>query len=100
MLRKLEAGEDPLELAIQKWQDIVDDKGENQGTANCALCQKYFTAEHVNCGGCPVFAKTGVEGCADTPYEELEEMSEEAYYNPPKKIAIAELEFLKSLRKK
>ena len=91
MLKRLEAGEDPLELSIEKWRDIVDGKGCDYGSNNCALCE---IVDH--CYSCPVNVVTEQE-CYGTPYYEYvyaptEEIKKEA--------ALAELKFLLSLRKK
>ena len=72
MLRRLERGENPLDLSIQKWQDIVDclqkirsvqefDEDLEQGRDNCALCETF-----PDCKGCPVYEKTGYPYCAGT----------------------------------
>ena len=95
MIERLEKGEDALELSIEKWQDIVDGKGEDEGTANCALC--YLYASEL-CEDCPVSEKTeGYIDCIGTPYDDYSEVR-----NAPEQIrkqqAIKELEFLKSLR--
>jgi len=56
MLRRLGEGEDALELSIEKWQDIVDGKGVDNGHYNCALCRTYDVANtKTKCGGCPLF---------------------------------------------
>jgi len=101
MLERYENGEDPLELSIEKWEDIVNGSGQDHGGENCALCQKYFDVsddEHKNCAGCPILEKTGYRGCVGTPYEEYSNLSnwedEEEYL----RLANEELDFLKSLR--
>jgi len=91
MLRRLKAGEDPLELSIEKWQDIVDGKGRNSGAKNCALC------EALHCGKCSVSDKTGLPSCEGTPYMEFVLCSTKS---ERLRCAKEELEFLKSLRKK
>ena len=98
MRKRLDAGEDALELSIEKWQDIVDGTGEELEDKNCALCKLYNKKEEneeSNCLPCPIYKRTGKKYCQNTPYEE--------YYCYPirgKKKAEAELEFLKSLRPK
>jgi len=92
MLARLKKGEDPLELSIEKWQDIVDGKGEELGEDNCALCQ----VSKVICSDCPVFKKTKQEACCGTPYSDFTSTYEE---DERKKLAKKELAFLKSLRK-
>ena len=86
----LREGKDPLELSIQKWQDIVDDKGKDEGRVNCALCLAYDD----DCTKCPANIKGDCH--ANTPYGK--------YYSAENKRwlkywAKKELEFLKSLRK-
>lgn len=90
MLKRLRKGEDPLELSIEKWQDIVDVKGENLGAYNCALCELYLSR---GCNGCVIYEKTKCSGCLGTPYEKC------IHYSSLKDV-LEELEFLKSLRKK
>jgi len=99
MLKRLEKGEDPLELSIEKWQDIVDgkDKGKEHGLRNCALCEKYCDTA---CKGCPISAKTSRRLCYETPYMEFSEaISENQPQKVLKRIAKKEVKFLKSLRK-
>ena len=96
MLRRLEAGENPLELSIEKWQDIVDKKGTEDSYLNCALCEIYNKGLYL-CPGCPVATKTGSQFCVGTPYADYEKA--QIHHKTRKQIAIQELEFLKSLRK-
>ncbi len=86
MMTRMNAGEDPLEISIQKWQDIVDGTGTDEGIYNCALCYKYLQIEN-DCKRCPIYEKTGEKACRGTPYNE--------HPYDPKKV----LDFLKSLRK-
>ena len=44
----LEAGEKPIDLAIQKWREIKAGIGEDKGGENCALCVTY------DCDDCPL----------------------------------------------
>jgi len=99
MLERLERGEDPLELSIQKWEDIVNGVGEDEGRYNCALCYVYYDKD---CKGCPVKERTGHDSCDGTPYRawgrcRREHLMEKG--NPCREIALQELDFLKSLRK-
>ena len=101
MIERLEAGEDPLELSIEKWQDILDGTGEELGDQNCALCVKF--GHNIDCDGCPI-AEDGYIDCQGTMYvpyrralhERLESNSDDktAELDAAKK----ELEYLKSLR--
>lgn len=95
MSARLKKGEDPLELAIEKWQDIVEGKGKEEGWQNCALCARYGNSV---CQGCPVSA-TGHMVCERTPYTEYTKAVEQkASKEILLKIARKEVEFLKSLR--
>lgn len=100
MVERVENGEDPLELSIEKWVDIVDCfenaetdsdcTGLENSSSNCALC---FT--HPDCDNCPVYLFTGIIGCADTPYVKF---ISTYGISEKKRIAKKELEFLKLLR--
>jgi len=74
MLRRLQAGEDPLDLSIEKWQNIVDCVNRirkarefpeelEQGCGNCALCEAYL-----GCVDCPIRQRTKSISCLGTPY--------------------------------
>ena len=99
MLSRLAAGEDPLELSIENWRDIVEylqnieqfDEYNKNIISDCPLCEAY-----PNCIGCPIAKEVG--GCWATPYltyinqarlEDLEGM---------RNAAREMLKFLKSLR--
>jgi len=106
MLRRLRAGEDPLDLSIKKWEDIVSCLSRVQSAGkfdyaldvagrNCALCEVYGSK---GCEGCPVYERTGGVACVRTPYvawllakmgKSLQEM---------RVAAKCELEFLRSLK--
>ena len=97
MLEKLKVGEDPLEISIKKWRDIVEGEGKDNGVKNCALCKVYE-----GCCGCPVKSETGLKYCDGTPYEMYEDMYDEGLSTEEEleEAAMAELEFLISLRGK
>ena len=101
MLARLKKGEDPLELSIEKWEDIVNQKRKSGSFSerNCALCAVYGEKY---CKGCPVYQKTEAIGCANTPYEDyyVEYYYGDKDYKTLTAIAKKEVEFLKSLRKK
>lgn len=59
--------EDLIKLSIQKWQDIVDGTGTDEGITNCALCQKYYYSG-CHCDDCPIKKITGQRFCGGTPY--------------------------------
>lgn len=108
MLRRLEDGEDALELSIEKWEDIVEhlsmiddikeyDKALEDGGDNCALCCLFRDRVNV-CVGCPVSAAGGYK-CNDTPYTKFDKAEREYDCGEMLKYALEELEFLKGLRK-
>lgn len=98
--------EQALDLAIEKWELIADHAGEvdNFGGRSCALCRLYYRDEEDDtCEGCPVWEKTGRSGCDGTPFEQYLENdkgdeSEESKARL-RQYALAEVEFLKSLKK-
>ena len=100
MLRRLEAGENALELSIQKWQDIVNGEGKDDYRDICALCEvhrlsreeEYKHSYSIACDNCPVKLKTGKPFCQNSPWSE----TRSSFSKMPAKL---ELDFLKSLRK-
>jgi len=112
MERRLEEGEDPLELSIEKWKDIINGDGYDHGSGNCALCSVYYNGP-TNCENCPVCIATGHSNCEETPYDNYEDslggdpvtINEARRIDAKRarnmlKVAKKELEFLKSLRPK
>jgi exonuclease VII small subunit len=98
MENRLEKGEDPLELSIEKWRDIVDGKGKCYGPSNCALCHVYGIIESDEaCSECPV-SKVGHPVCVKTPYEDYEDAFTHKNEKNMQKYARQELAFLISLR--
>jgi len=112
MLRRLKDGEDPLELSIEKWEDIVENLESIEdvvdfntdletGNANCALCEMF---DVIDCEGCPV-AESGSDGCENTPYSLFRDSIEDAFGDGDSTLedvvecARRELEFLRGLRK-
>ena len=106
MLKRLKAGEDPLDLSIEKWRDVV--KHLNRITefvefnqeiemeaSNCALC---FVYARYKCNGCPVKKATGYGSCNKTPYESFRIARINQNLEGMRKAAIAELKFLESLK--
>jgi len=107
MLKRLKAGEDPLDLSIEKWKDIVNHLNEIQcvedfnkeleeGEENCALCEVYGAKD---CKDCPVYQRTGKEGCLGTPYSEFKWACIKGMLKDMQRFARWELEFLISLKK-
>lgn len=96
MKSRLRDGEDPLELSIEKWQDVVTGRGKCYGEVNCALCEKFNNWKvDKNCEGCPVFRTTGKQYCEGTPYDEYSPSTPNKKLN---KLAKEELAFLIGLR--
>ena len=100
-----------LEASILLWQENV--KAETWGEVrmwldDCALCKMF---EHFNCGGCPVYLRTGLEYCGGSPYLSAYEALRGWRHTDPddkpawlaardkfRKAAQAEVDFLISLR--
>ena len=107
MSRRLKAGEDPLDLSIEKWKDIVnhlheiqskeefDDRLE-EGHKNCALCQVYSAN---GCLNCPIRRVTGAESCLFTPWTDWVVAKEAGSLQDMRKAAVKELVFLRGLRR-
>jgi len=84
-----------LQGSIQKWQNIVDGTGKDEGPENCPLCQLFYTPQTLyDCEGCPVREKTGKRYCEGSPYQAWSD-NEDASKNT--ELALNELNFLKSL---
>jgi hypothetical protein len=99
-----------LEGSIQKWQNIAAGVGVDKAHVNCPLCLEFRLFDgRVKCLGCPVAKRTGLNACCGTPYESWTDHQEaehvscveahvhygcDACYD----LAVAELDFLESLR--
>jgi len=96
-----------LKGSIRKWEKIVNGTGVDFGGKNCPLC-KLFPF----CEDCPVFLKTWLKACENTPYEawlihqnkvhnrhgwRMPESGLKVLCPECKRIAERELKFLKSL---
>jgi hypothetical protein len=91
MIYRLRKGEGALELSIQKWEDIVNGKGENEGLSNCALCKLYYgSVWGFHCHNCPIMKRAGLPFCRGTPYKRFPTLDE----------AKKELNFLKSFKER
>ncbi len=99
MIARLDEGESPLELAIEKWYDIKAGRHNNIGPSTCALCYVYWRHD---CVGCPIYEETGCDGCEHTPYEPFfdhHENCKEENCARCSELAQDEIEFLESLRR-
>ncbi len=61
MLDRLARGENPIDIAIIKAEEMV--LGKRVYSHTCALCEVYK-----DCYECPVKRKTGLQGCKGTPF--------------------------------
>jgi len=61
-----------LEKSIWKWTKIALGVSSDEGSRNCALCEKFIFRGDSDrgCKDCPVYLKTGCLGCEDTPYSD------------------------------
>lgn len=97
-----------LRGSIAKWEGVLAGTISEDGCDNCPLCQlfSHYTNPDVmpGCRGCPVQERTGKPGCIDTPYfayadYEFHVAEGEADEDETRRreLALAELDFLKSL---
>lgn len=74
-----------IKQAIKKWYGIKRGEVEDRAAENCTCCEFFIEELEVwvgdgqyeekellrhGCENCPVYEKTGVAGCRETPYEE------------------------------
>jgi len=113
---RLRKGEDPLELSIEKWQNMrrqlewqkeagvpedeivarikwMDDIGPLCLTYLSRSCRKFLRK-------CPVYKATGLRNCRGTPYREFIEAVEKTNVECVLETIIKEIGFLESLRRK
>ena len=65
MMKKVQAGAKPIDVAIEKWEDILARTGYDLGSKNCALCYVY------DCFQCPIHIPhplNGSGGCGGFHY--------------------------------
>ncbi len=92
-----------LKGSIRKWEGIAEGEGTDGGWNDCPLCIMFIDGEPEPCAGCPVYVKTGVGGCGETPHEMWKSNTKlvlggrQAKTPLQKAQAQAELNFLKSL---
>jgi len=59
-----------LDLSIGHWQRLASGtsySNESPFCHDCALCYMFVNGEG-SCENCPIMRKTGIPGCADTPW--------------------------------
>ena len=86
-----------LEASILHWKgnaaaESLDDV--NIKSSACALCQMF----PLECDGCPIMEKTGMEGCGRSPYHKAWRYEYSGDLPNFKKIALEMVTFLESLR--
>lgn len=107
-----------LKGSIKKWEKIVKSTtAKDEGIYNCPLCKLFHTTMSRNylsesCMACPVYNKTNVFFCNETPYQEWSNHQYGEHYNRTEdnhryvgckeclKLSKEELKFLKSLLSK
>ena len=89
-----------LDKAIEKWKTVKSklEQGlsvSNVGRLSCALCVGIC-----DCEECPVYNKTKIVACIETPYDNLEFSCDDSVIPTPDNIKLAqdEIEFLESLK--
>ena len=97
MKKRLKKGEKAIDLTIEKWRDIVDKKGIDEGSFNCALCQigkdRKDRFDIPICTNCPLFKYGTACGSNKSTYVTYS-------YKPTKKNAQAMVDELESVRRK
>ena len=88
----------------EKWVPISEDREEDEGSANCALCRRAEIESEEVCLVCPV-ELTGGYGCAATPYmawkrHQVHECHGSGACPVCHKIALAEVAYLQRLHGK
>jgi hypothetical protein len=73
----------------ERWEPVLYDGVELRNT-RCALCDEYNAGDG-DCGGCPIYAKTGRERCSDTPFYD--------FHTTDPSTALPEVRFLRQLLK-
>ena len=74
-----------LKASIEKWKANASAESIYEvrlGMTDCPLCMKFHSHITGNrgepkCNGCPVYAKTGISGCANTPYDDADQAFDE-----------------------
>jgi len=89
-----------LEESIKHWEENLERYRIGwsiiTGPKECALCRKFNLSDTIYpCVKCPIFNKTGLPFCKETPYDIFARSSRSDW---KEKHIIAEIDFLKSLR--
>jgi len=100
MLARLERGEDPLHLSIDKWYDLFChlisinsisdyDPSLQDDANNCALCEV-----HKGCRGCPIARYMNGRHCLGTPFYDYQLAYSYRNLYEMRAAALAEIHFL------
>jgi hypothetical protein len=89
-----------LKGSIEKWEKIVGCEEQDCGGDNCDLCKAHYL--NGKCRSCPVYLRSGRNYCHETPYDDWFQYAEEngtfrVFDKKSSRLALAELDFLKSL---
>ncbi len=82
-----------FEKSLAKWSLILDGLEPDNGIDSCGLCDLFNKDD---CSGCPIRKITGRSYCEGTPYTLYMDSIQE---NGTDKINLAELNFLKAVKK-
>jgi len=98
-----------LKESIQKWEEIIAGRGIDEQGKNCPLCSLFWNdkSKMKHCLLCPIFLNTGKKYCWDTPYSDWADHQDQYHHMQEfnkyiicptcRRLAKAELVFLKSL---
>jgi hypothetical protein len=101
-----------LNASIAHWEDLTeieDLSNAHIGRNDCALCTVFNNAKAepgTNCNGCPIYERTKVKFCGDTPHEDVSTVlglwepgvaDEKIMLRQFRHGALKEVEFLRSL---
>jgi len=101
-----------IDLSMRKWEKVIDGTGTDRGRNDCPLCIRYcnvsegMVTKETACFGCPVKLTSKLQFCNNTPYVKWVNHQRIAHDRTAdlkiecgkcKKLAIEELEFLRSV---
>lgn len=101
-----------LKGSIEKWEKIVKSTtAKDEGIYNCPLCKLFHSINDIfeSCLDCPIYSKTNVAFCNETPYQKWSDHQQDKHPNSTEvnhrytgckdclTLAKEELKFLRSL---